>query len=96
VCAQVVEYFEAGWQYAEAEAIVGTRGRGDAREYLVTWSDGAEDSWESEDNVARSLVSEFERARRAAARGGGRDGAARDHPGTPQAAAEEERVPVTA
>ena len=58
---QVVADYEAGLEYADAVCIKDARRLGDAKEYLVEWSDGAPDTWESEDNITRSLVFEFEK-----------------------------------
>jgi hypothetical protein len=59
---QVIEDFENGLQYAEAEKILGVREAADCgREYHVRWSDGAPDSWENEDNVSSALVLAFEK-----------------------------------
>lgn len=62
---QVVQDFEAGLEYAEAVLLKDSRRKGDSKEYLVQWSDGAADSWEGEDNITRALVSAFERERKA-------------------------------
>jgi hypothetical protein len=56
----VVHDFEAGLEYAEAASIIKSRRKGDAKEYLVRWADDFPDSWESEDNVRRSMVLAFE------------------------------------
>jgi hypothetical protein len=62
---QVIEDFENGLQYAEAERILDVREAADCgREYHVRWSDGAPDSWESEDHVSSALVLAFEKERK--------------------------------
>jgi signal recognition particle 43 kDa protein len=62
---QVKEDFEAGLEYAQAERILDVREVDCAREYLVQWSDSAQPSWESEDNIASALVVAFEKDRKA-------------------------------
>lgn len=63
---QVIEDFENGLEYAEAESILDVREAADcAREYFVRWSDGADDSWESEDSISSALVASFEAERKA-------------------------------
>jgi hypothetical protein len=64
VFAQVVQDFEAGLEYAEAALLKDSRKKGDSKEYLVQWLDGAADSWEVEDNITRALVSAFENERK--------------------------------
>ena len=58
----MVQDYEAGIEYAEAERITAARVKGDAKEYLVQWADGKAASWESEDNVRQAMVLAFERA----------------------------------
>jgi hypothetical protein len=67
----VVEDYERGLEYAEAEALLQVRRRGCSKEYLVRWADGGVDSWESEDHIPRALVSQFERAAKQAAKAKG-------------------------
>jgi hypothetical protein len=68
----VIEDFENGLQYAEAECIRDVRETDDCgREYLVQWVDGAPDSWESEDSISSALVTAFETERRQGAAGNG-------------------------
>lgn len=57
---EVVEDFLSGLEYAEAEAIVDVRNRGDAKTYLVRWRDGYPDTWEPEENVSQDLIDIFE------------------------------------
>lgn len=59
--------YEAGLEYAVAEAVVGKRAGDDGgTEYLVKWADMEDATWEPEENVDPELVAEF-----AAAQGGG-------------------------
>ena len=62
---QVVQDFESGLEYAEAVTLKDMRRQGCSKEYLVEWADSSPDTWESEDNITRTLVSQFERQRRA-------------------------------
>lgn len=64
VAVQVVQDYEAGIEYAEAERITAARVKGDAKEYLVQWADGKAASWESEDNVRQAMVLAFEKESR--------------------------------
>jgi signal recognition particle 43 kDa protein len=57
---EVMEDFDAGLEYAEAQSVVGVRNRGDSRTYLVRWGDGYPDSWEPEEHVSADLVRLFE------------------------------------
>jgi hypothetical protein len=57
---QVVQDYEKGLEYADAVRIKGVRRAGDAKEYLIQWADGAPDSWESEDDITRALVTAYE------------------------------------
>ncbi|KAE8703164.1 putative signal recognition particle 43 kDa protein [Hibiscus syriacus] len=53
--------FEAGLEYAVAEAVLGKRMGDDGNnEYLVKWVDMEEATWEPEENVDTDLVKEFE------------------------------------
>ena len=61
---QVAQDYNAGLEYATAVKLVGARKAGDAKEYMVEWSDGGEATWESEDNITRSLVTAFERSQK--------------------------------
>ena len=61
---QVAQDYNAGLEYATAVKLVGARKAGDAKEYLVEWSDGGKATWESEDNITRSLVTAFERSQK--------------------------------
>jgi signal recognition particle protein len=67
VSTEVIEDFESGLEYAEAEAVVDVRNRGDSRTYLVRWGDGYPDSWEEEENVSPDLIRIFEGSRNGAA-----------------------------
>lgn len=63
--AEVIEDFENGMEYAEAECILDVRDAADCeREYLVRWKDGQADSWESEDCISSAIVSAFEAERK--------------------------------
>ena len=67
---QVIQDFENGLQYAEAESILDVRDAPDCgREYLVRWADGAADSWEGEDGISSTLVVAFEKERKSGAGG---------------------------
>lgn len=63
---EVIEDYESGLEYAEAESILDVRNRGDSRTYLVKWGDGYPDSWEAEENVSPDLIKIFEEQRAAA------------------------------
>ncbi|XP_010028798.1 signal recognition particle 43 kDa protein, chloroplastic [Eucalyptus grandis] len=55
--------YEAGLEYAVAEAVAGKRVGDDGRmEYLVKWVDMEDATWEPEENVDPELVAEFEAA----------------------------------
>ena len=60
VSQEVIEDYEGGLEYAEAESIVDVRNRGDSRTYLVRWGDGYPDSWEAEENVSPDLIRIYE------------------------------------
>jgi signal recognition particle 43 kDa protein len=64
----VIEDFESGLEYAEAEEILDVRNRGDSRTYLVRWKDGYPDTWEDEEHCSSDLVRIFEEGR---SKGGG-------------------------
>jgi signal recognition particle protein len=64
VSAEVIEDYESGLEYAEAESIVDVRNRGDSRTYLVRWGDGYPDSWEDEENVSLDLIKIFEESKK--------------------------------
>lgn len=61
VSQEVVEDFEAGLEYAQAEAVLDCRQRGTMRKYLVRWQDGYPDTWEPEEHVSQDLIALFER-----------------------------------
>lgn len=55
--------YEAGLEYAVAEAVAGKRvGDDGGMEYLVKWADMEDATWEPEENVDPELVAEFEAA----------------------------------
>ncbi|CAN0845622.1 Signal recognition particle 43 kDa protein, chloroplastic [Linum grandiflorum] len=57
----LVRDYEAGLEYAVAEAVVGKREEGKKKkEYLVKWTDIDDATWEPEENVDPDLVMEFE------------------------------------
>ncbi|TXG64959.1 hypothetical protein EZV62_011953 [Acer yangbiense] len=61
IAEDLVRDYEAGLEYAVAEAVVGTRTGDDRkREFLVKWSDIDEATWEPEENVDPDLIKEFE------------------------------------
>ncbi|KAG7668790.1 hypothetical protein Ndes2526B_g00491 [Nannochloris sp. 'desiccata'] len=64
VSEEVIQDYESGLEYAEAESIVDVRNRGDSRTYLLRWGDGYPDSWEDEENVSLDLIKIFEESRK--------------------------------
>jgi signal recognition particle protein len=64
VSEEVIQDYESGLEYAEAESIIDVRNRGDSRTYLVRWGDGYPDSWEDEENVSLDLIKIFEESRK--------------------------------
>ncbi|KAL4419209.1 hypothetical protein ABPG77_000603 [Micractinium sp. CCAP 211/92] len=60
VSQEVVEDFEAGLEYAQAEAVLGCRQQGTMRKYLVRWQDGYPDTWEPEEHVSQDLIALYE------------------------------------
>ncbi|MED6195878.1 hypothetical protein PIB30_042056 [Stylosanthes scabra] len=61
VAEDLVRDYEAGLEYAVAEAVVGKRVGDEGRpEFLVKWADMDEPTWEPEENVDPELVKEFE------------------------------------
>lgn len=63
VAEDLVADFEAGLEYAVAEAVVDRReGEGGEVEYLVKWEDIEEATWEPKDNVDPHLIKVFEDA----------------------------------
>ncbi|KAK0582604.1 hypothetical protein LWI29_027529 [Acer saccharum] len=61
IAEDLVRDYEAGLEYAVAEAVVGTRTGDDRkREFLVKWTDIDEATWEPEENVDPDLIKEFE------------------------------------
>ncbi|CAL8470619.1 g10161 [Coccomyxa elongata] len=64
VANDVVEDFDAGLEYGEAERILKSVQRGDTREYLVQWKDDYPDSWEVEDHLPQHIIAEFEERQR--------------------------------
>ncbi|KAL5791256.1 hypothetical protein ACOSQ2_006144 [Xanthoceras sorbifolium] len=61
IAEDLVADYEAGLEYAVAEAVVGTRTGDDGkREILVKWADSDEATWEPEENVDPDLIKEFE------------------------------------
>ncbi|KAL4422282.1 hypothetical protein ABPG75_008479 [Micractinium tetrahymenae] len=61
VSREVVEDYEAGLEYAQAEAVLDCRQRGTMRNYLVRWQDGYPDTWEPEEHVSPDLIALYER-----------------------------------
>jgi signal recognition particle protein len=53
---EVIEDFQAGLKYAEADEILDVRNRGDSRTYLIKWRDDFPSSWEPEENVSPDLI----------------------------------------
>lgn len=64
VSEEVVEDFQSGLEYAEAERILDVRNRGDSRTYLIKWKDDYPSSWEPEENVSPDLIRLFEEERK--------------------------------
>ncbi|KAF7813030.1 signal recognition particle 43 kDa protein, chloroplastic [Senna tora] len=63
VAEDLVRDYEAGVEYAVAEAVVGEREGGDGKEeVLVKWADMEEPTWEPKENVDPQLVKEFQLA----------------------------------
>ncbi|KAL1362317.1 hypothetical protein HN51_010584 [Arachis hypogaea] len=61
VAEDLVRDYEAGLEYAVAEAVLGKRVGDEGRpEFLVKWADMDEPTWEPEENVDPELVKEFE------------------------------------
>ncbi|XP_010266955.1 PREDICTED: signal recognition particle 43 kDa protein, chloroplastic [Nelumbo nucifera] len=61
VAEDLIKDFEAGLEYAVAEAVVDKRdGEEGKKEYLVKWADIEEATWEPEENVDPELIKEFE------------------------------------
>lgn len=61
IAEDLVADFEAGLEYAVAEAVVGKRvGDDGTMEYLVKWTDIEDATWEPEGNVDSDLIAEFE------------------------------------
>ncbi|CAL1398143.1 unnamed protein product [Linum trigynum] len=63
VAEDLVKDFEAGLEYAVAEAVMGKRvidGEEEKKEYLVKWTDIDDATWEPEENVDPDLIVEFE------------------------------------
>ncbi|KAK7258099.1 hypothetical protein RIF29_32549 [Crotalaria pallida] len=57
----LVRDYEAGLEYAVAEAVVGSRVGDEGKlEFLVKWADLDEPTWEPEDNVDDELIKEFQ------------------------------------
>ncbi|KAG8073329.1 hypothetical protein GUJ93_ZPchr0006g43830 [Zizania palustris] len=73
VAEDLVKDFEAGLEYAVAEAVVDKRQAVDGEgkwEYLVKWVDIEEATWEPAENVDAELLQEFEQRQTGAAGGG--------------------------
>ncbi|KAE8645681.1 hypothetical protein Csa_020568 [Cucumis sativus] len=63
IAEDLVGDYEAGLEYAVAEAVVGKRVGDDGKmEYLVKWTDIQDATWEPLDNVDPDLINEFEKA----------------------------------
>ncbi|MED6121255.1 hypothetical protein PIB30_028358 [Stylosanthes scabra] len=61
VAEDLVRDYEAGLEYAVAEAVVGKRVGDEGKpEFLVKWADMDEPTWEPQENVDSELVKEFE------------------------------------
>ncbi|OIW08817.1 hypothetical protein TanjilG_16398 [Lupinus angustifolius] len=61
VAEDLVRDYEAGLEYAVAEAVVDSRNGDDGKmEYLVKWADLDEPTWEPEDNVDDELIKDFQ------------------------------------
>uniref|UniRef100_A0A0D9VP61 Chromo domain-containing protein n=1 Tax=Leersia perrieri TaxID=77586 RepID=A0A0D9VP61_9ORYZ len=78
VAEDLVKDFDAGLEYAVAEAVVDKRqaaaeaeGEEGKWEYLVKWVDIEEATWEPAENVDAELLQEFEQRQSGAAAGGG-------------------------
>ncbi|KAF1896759.1 hypothetical protein Lal_00034459 [Lupinus albus] len=61
VAEELVRDYEAGLEYAVAEAVVDSRSGDDGKlEFLIKWADLDEPTWEPEDNVDDELIKEFQ------------------------------------
>ncbi|KAL4852722.1 Signal recognition particle protein [Chlorella vulgaris] len=60
VSSEVVDDFEQGLEYADAECVLEMRQRGTMRKYLVRWGDGYPDTWEPEEHVSPDLIALWE------------------------------------
>lgn len=61
VADDIIEDFEGGVEYADAEAVEAERRDKAGRvQYLVRWSDGEPSTWEPKANVCLELVAQFE------------------------------------
>lgn len=61
IAEDLIRDYEAGLEYAVAEAVVGFRTGDDGkREVLVKWTDIEEATWEPEENVDPELIKEYE------------------------------------
>ncbi|PRW45505.1 signal recognition particle 43 kDa chloroplastic [Chlorella sorokiniana] len=60
VSQEVVEDYESGLEYAQAEAVVGMRQQGTMRKYLIKWSDDYPETWEPEEHVSPDLIRQWE------------------------------------
>jgi signal recognition particle protein len=64
VATDVIEDYDAGLEYGEAAKILKSVQKGDAREYLVQWSDDYPDTWEPEDHLPQHLIEDWEERQR--------------------------------
>lgn len=60
VAEDLVEDFDAGLEYAEAECILDVHNKGDSRKYLIRWQDDYPDSWEAEESISADIVALWE------------------------------------
>ncbi|KAK9828851.1 hypothetical protein WJX72_002407 [[Myrmecia] bisecta] len=60
VAEDVIEDYDEGLEYANAECILDVRQKGDQRTYLVRWQDDCDDTWEPEENVSPDIIALWE------------------------------------
>lgn len=61
VAEDVVEDYDAGLEYAEADCVVDMESRGDSRNYLIRWQDDYPDTWEPEESVSTDIIAVWEK-----------------------------------
>ncbi|KAL3161794.1 Signal recognition particle 43 kDa protein, chloroplastic [Trebouxia sp. C0009 RCD-2024] len=79
VAEDLVEDFDAGLEYAEADCILDVQQKGDSLQYLIRWQDDYPDSWEAEESISPDIIAIWEQKRESAkaqdtSRSGSNDG----------------------